>query len=169
MQAGDTLTIHFKATDSDGHPEAYSMTAHWGESKVFNVLGGGSLAPDPDQLFGPDYSSTFAGAQGLYRSGLPPANPEHDRPFWFGGNFKVTVDVGDIVPATVHKVFETCYAYLLRLRVWKRTTNGCTGSYNFHYNHCEFSFTVIREDLIGDPEHPSCSEICPEEEVKKVD
>ena len=167
VKAGDTLTIHFKATDSDGHMEAYSMTSHWGESNVFNVLGVGSLGPDPDQLFGPNYSSTFAGSQALYRGGLPLANPEHDRPFWFGGNFKVKVKVDDIVPATEHKVFETCCAYLLRLRVWKRTTNGCTGSYYFHFNHCEFSFTVIREDLIGDPKHPSCSEICPEEEIKE--
>ncbi len=156
LSAGDTLTIHFEATDSDGHLEGYQLTAHWAESRTLNVLTAGTLAGDPDSLYGPRYANTFLSNQGTYRASLPPTNPEHDRPFWYGGKFKVTVTVDD-------KVFETCCAYSLRLRVWKRTTNGCTGSYYFHYNHCDFSFTVIREDLIGNPNHPSCTEICPSE------
>jgi hypothetical protein len=168
LKAGDTLTIHFTASDSDGHLAEYQLTAHWAESEVFDVVSVGTLAPDPDQLFGPSYDDTFLLGQGAYRAGLLPANPEHDRPFWYGGNFKVTVTVDDLVPSTEHKAFETCCAYLLRLKVWKRTTNGCTGPAYFHVNHCEFSFTVIREDLIGDPAHPSCSELCPEEEEVAV-
>lgn len=164
LQEDDTLTVHFQASDSDGHLEAYSLTAHWAESEVFNVVGVGSLAGDPNPLFGPTYSHTFLGSQALHRASLPPADPEHDRPFWFGGNFKITVTVGDAVPSTPHHAFETCCAFQLRLRVWKRATNGCSSSYSFHYNQCEFSFTVIREDLIGDPAHPSCSELCPPED-----
>jgi hypothetical protein len=167
LKAGDTVTIHFQATDSDGHLERYQLTAHWAESDVFDVLGVGTLAPDPDNLFGPTYTATFLGAQGIYRASLPVTNPEHDRPFWYGGHFKVTVTADDLVPSTSHKVFETCCAYLLRLRVWKRTTDGCTSSQYFHYNHCEFSFTVIRTDLVGNPAHPSCSEICPPETNEK--
>ncbi|MDH5575880.1 MAG: hypothetical protein OEY80_10385, partial [Nitrospirota bacterium] len=75
------------------------------------------------------------------------ANPEHARPFWYGGNFKVTVEVGAPVPGTTHHVFQTCCAYLLRLKVWKRTTDGCSASQHFHYNFSEFSFTVVRSDL----------------------
>ncbi|MGE0825942.1 MAG: hypothetical protein AB7G75_28990 [Candidatus Binatia bacterium] len=158
LKKGDTLTIHFQASDSDGHLEAYALSAHWAESNVFNVLSVGTLAGDPDPLYGPTYAATFAGSQSVYRAGLPVANPEHDRPFWFGGHFKATVTVDDLVPANPHRAFETCCAYLLRLEVWKRTTNGCTGGYYFHRNQCEFSFTVIREDLIGNPAHPSCTE-----------
>ena len=94
---------------------------------------------------------------------LPPANPEHDRPIWYGGNFKVTVPVDGLVPANPHKAFETCCAFQLDLEVWKRTTNGCSSPRHFHANRCEFSFTVIREDLIGHPDHPGCSELCPPE------
>ncbi|MFP7755612.1 hypothetical protein ACLG6S_13360 [Thermodesulfobacteriota bacterium B35] len=154
VRAGDTITIHFRASDTDGHLEQYSLTAHWGESNSFNVLAAGTLAADPDPLVGPGYGQTFTGSQGVHRAGLPATDPEHDRPFWYGGDFKVTVTVSDTA-------FPTCCAYLLRLWVWKRTTNGCTSSRHFHNNLCEFSFTVIREDLIGSPNDPSCTEICP--------
>ncbi len=154
VRAGDTITIHFRASDSDGHLERYTLTAHWAESKVFDVLAAGTLAGDPDPLVGPTYGQTFLGAQGTYRAGLPATDPERDRPFWYGGGFKVNVTVSDTA-------FPTCCAYLLRLWVWKRTTNGCTPSRYFHNNLCEFSFTVIREDLIGSPDNPSCTEICP--------
>ncbi len=156
VRAGDTITIHFNASDSDGHLEEYSLTAHWAESKVFNILATGTLTGDPDPLVGPSYAHTFLGSQATYRAGLPPTDDERARPFWYGGNFKVSVTVSD-------SVFPTCCAYLLRLWVWKRTTNGCTSSRYFHNNLCEFSFTVIREDLIGSPNNPSCTEICPPE------
>lgn len=154
VRAGDTITIHFKASDSDGHLEEYSLTAHWAESKVFNVLTTGTLAGDPDPLVGPTYADTFLGSQGTHRAALPVTDPERSRPFWYGGSFKVSVTVSDAA-------FPTCCAYLLRLWVWKRTTNGCTSPRYFHNNLCEFSFTVIREDLIGSPNDPSCTEICP--------
>ena len=123
------------------------------------------MAADADQLFGPNYANTFLGSQGTYRASLPITNAEHDRPFWYGGNFKVTVTVGATITGNPHNAFETCCAYALRLRVWKRTTNGCT---RIHRNDCEFSFTLIREDLIGNPAFPSCTELCPPNENNRI-
>jgi len=121
----DVVTIHFSvtvpATVTDGHLLAYEMTAHYGESGVFNVLTAGTLAGDPTPTFGPAYDNALA--QGAMR------------PHWYGGNFKVSV------PGTA---FPVSCAYLLRLRTWKRTTNGCTSPYYFHWNVCEFSFCVIK-------------------------
>jgi hypothetical protein len=160
VEAGDTLTVHFQASDSDGHLDAFELTGHWAESLVFNLLNPaiGTLAGDPTPLVGPTYAQTFMGAQAMHRAGLLPGDPEHDRPGWFGGHYKVTVTVGE-------DAFETCCAYLLRLEVWKRTTNGCGSSKYFHANNCEFSFTVFRSDLIDDPDHPSCSDLCPDQNV----
>lgn len=129
---GDQIVIHFAASDQDGHFLGYSMHAHWGENAVFNVLTHGSLAPDPTALTGPSYGSTFSGPQGLYRAGLPAGDPEHDRPFWYGGSYKVTV------PGSA---FETC-AYTLTLRVWKRTIVSCQDPYYVHVNWCSYSFTI---------------------------
>lgn len=156
LSADDTLTIRFNASDSDGHLSHYRLSAHWAESEVFNVLSVGTPEPDyaessPNELVGPNYSQTFTGSQGLYRASLPVTEDEHDRPFWYGGDYKITLNVGDPVPGTSHRVFETCCAYLLRLDVWKRTTSGCG---DIHRNQCEFSFTVIREDLTDDPNCP---------------
>ncbi|WP_136806818.1 hypothetical protein [Desulfosediminicola flagellatus] len=153
VKSGDTLTIHFNASDTDGHLERYSLHAHWAESDVFNILAGGTLAGDPDLHYGPTYNQALT-------QGLPGSIA---RPHWYGGNFKVTVPVDGIVPGSPHKAFETCCAFLIRLKVWKRTTNGCTAPQHFHTNWCEFSFTVLREDLVGHPDHTACSDLCPPE------
>ncbi len=135
----DTVTIHFNASvppnSEDGHLLGYQLTAHWGESGIFNVLGKGTLAADPDPQFGPSYSQAVT--QGAVR------------PLWYGGDFKVTLTGAD---------FPDCCAYLLKLRVWKRTTSGCDHPYYFHYNRCEYSFTLIKTDLLGTLE---CPDICP--------
>lgn len=132
----DDIVIHFDASvpqnKKDGHLLGYHMHAHWGENKVFNVLAYGSLEKDPDPLFGPTYGATFTGSQGAHRATLAAADPERDRPYWFGGNFKVTVK-GDR--------FETC-AYTFKLRVWKRTIVHCTHPKNVHVNWCSYSFTI---------------------------
>jgi hypothetical protein len=151
VKAGDTITIHFNASDSDGHLERYTLNAHWAESGVFNVLTAGTLAGDPDPHYGPTYNQALT--QGLAGSIA--------RPHWYGGNFKVTVPVGGVVLSNPHQAFETCCAFLLRLRVWKRTTDGCTSPVHFHVNLCEFSFTLFREDLVDHPDHKACSELCP--------
>ena len=157
VQAGDTITVRFNASDLDGHLDQYSLSAHWAESEVFNLLQStvSILSGNPDPLHGPSYARTFLGAQATHRASLPASDPEHDRPFWYGGNFQVTVTVGDPVPLTPHQVFETCCAYLLRLDVWKRTTSGCSAPRHFHNNQCEFSFTLVRTDL------PCGEDLCP--------
>ena len=124
--------IHFKASDRDGHLLGYEMKAHWEENKEFNVLAEGTLEPDPNQLVGPLYKDTLIGSQGIYRSTLPVTDPEHDRPYWFGGNFKVTL---------TGEKFNTC-AYTLKLHVWKRTIVGCQKPYYVHGNWCSYSFTI---------------------------
>jgi hypothetical protein len=124
-----TITIQFlaivPATAQDGHLLAYEMSAHYGESAVFTALAAGTLAANPTVHFGP--TSAIALTQG------PPGSIE--RPYWYGGNFKLTP------PGTAFP--ESC-AYLLPLRAWKRTTDGCTDPYYFHANVCEFSFCVIK-------------------------
>jgi hypothetical protein len=135
LKATDQLTIHFQASDKDGHLEQYQMTAHYGESAIINLLAAGVLSADPTNFAGPTYA--LALAQGAAR------------PIWNGGKFKLQL------PGSA---FPTCCAYTLKLRTWKRTYDGCTASYHFHWNVCEYSFTIIREDLIGSPAHPECSE-----------
>ena len=86
-----------------------------------------------DALFGPTYDATLAGSQLTHRNGLPATDPEHSRPHWFGGNFKVTVKGPE---------FKTSCAYTLSLRVWKRTIEGCTDPVYVHVNWCSYSFTI---------------------------
>jgi hypothetical protein len=135
LTASDTLTIHFNASDKDGHLLGYAMSARYAESGYVNLLTEGTLYPDLDPQYGPYYNNALTQSA--------------SRPHWYGGNFKL------VVPGSA---FPTCCAYLLRLRVWKRTFNGCTSPYYFHWNVCEITFTIIREDLIGDPLHPECKE-----------
>jgi hypothetical protein len=133
----DDIVVHFTASvpknRRDGHLLAYNMYAHWGEDKVFDVIATGTLAADPDILVGPTYSATFAGAQGTHRGLLPVTEAEHDRPFWFGGSFKVSLK---------GSAFKTSCAYTLSLRVWKRTIEGCTDPVYVHVNWCSYSFTI---------------------------
>lgn len=136
----DYIVIHFKASvpknTYDGHLLAYSMYAHWGEDLVFDAIDSDgtiiNLTADPDTLIGPTYGQTLAGTQLTDRNGRPPADPEHDRPYWFGGNFKTTIKGSK---------FTTC-AYTLVLRVWKRTIENCTAPTYVHVNWCSYSFTI---------------------------
>ena len=163
VSEGDTISIYFNASDIDGHLDEYFLTAHWDESDVFNVISAGTLEAQTssDSLVGPHYNNTFSDpTQMSYRTAH-----SINRPFWYGGNYKVTVTVGATILGNTHKAFETCCAFLLRLRVWKRTTNGCG---RIHLNTCEFSFTIIREDLIGNPAFPSCTELCPPDSSNNI-
>ena len=136
----DYIVIHFTAkvpaNTQDGHLLAYRMYAHWGEDLMFNAVNAGdpsiTLEPDSDLLVGPTYGDTLAGPQMTHRLGLAPTDPEHDRPYWFGGNFKTTIKGSK---------FTTC-AYTLSLRVWKRTIEGCTDPAHVHVNWCSYSFTI---------------------------
>jgi hypothetical protein len=139
LAATDTLTIHFTAsvptTVQDGHLGGYWMRAEYGLSNVFYIGTGvhGTFDPDPTFEVGPDYSAALT-------QGAP-------RPQWYGGDFKVTLTGAD---------FPECCAYLLHLRAWKRTTNGCTDPQWVHANEFEFAFTVLRPEL--------CPDICPDRE-----
>ena len=140
LSDNDAIVIHFTASvpanTRDGHLLAYNLTAHWGEDLSFNALNTADsrivLEPDGDKLFGPTYAHTFLGDQLNHRNTLTAADPEHDRPYWFGGNFKVTIKGSR---------FTTC-AYTLSLRVWKRTIEDCTDPLHVHVNWCSYSFTI---------------------------
>ncbi len=132
LSDNDDIEIHFHASDADGHLQGYHMYAHWGENLIKNLLTTGTLEKDPNELVGPNYAQTLTGVQGTYRSTLLSTNPEHDRPYWYGGDFKVTIS-GD--------EFEKC-AYTLKLRTWKRTIENCQNSYYVHANWCSYSFTI---------------------------
>lgn len=120
----DTLTIHYEASDIDGHLSHYCLSAHYAENKVFNIVntcysapkkGGSPVSITPGTYPGPSYGQALL--QGV------------SRPHWYGGQFKVTLSGADFIPC----------AYLFRIWVWKRTTNGCWLIYR---NRCEFSFCV---------------------------
>lgn len=137
LSASDTLTIHFSATvpmtAEDGHLGGYSMRAEFGVSQVFYIGTGthGTFAADPTFEVGPDYASALT-------QGAP-------RPHWYGGDYKVTLHGSD---------FDKCCAYIVRLRAWKRTTDGCADPQWVHANEFEVAFTILRKEL--------CPDICKE-------
>jgi hypothetical protein len=132
LAATDTLTIHFTVTcpptAQDGHLGGYWLRAEYGVSQVFYIgTGIGTFQPDPTFEVGPDYANALL-------QGAP-------RPHWYGGDYKVTITGAD---------FPECCAYLLHLRAWKRTTDGCTDPQWVHANEFELSFTVLRPELCPD-------------------
>lgn len=134
LSASDTVTIHFSAsvppTTQDGHLGGYTLRAEYGIAAYFpiGVAGGAGLfEPDPTFVVGPEYHDALS-------QGAP-------RPHWYGGDYKVRLRGSD---------FPVCCAYLLRLRAWKRTTNGCTDPRWVHYNEFEIAFTVLRKELCPD-------------------
>jgi hypothetical protein len=143
LSATDTLTIHFTAscptTAEDGHLGGYWLRAEYGLSQLFYIGTGlhGTFQPDPTFEVGPDYASAlFQGAP---------------RPHWHGGDYKVTLTGAD---------FPECCAYLLHLRAWKRTTDGCTDPQYVHANEFEMAFTVLRPEL--------CPDVCPDIQKKNL-
>lgn len=136
LSATDTLTIHFTAscppTSEDGHLGGYWLRAEYGLSQSFYIGAGiGTFQPDPTFEVGPDYANSLL-------QGAP-------RPHWYGGDYKVTLKGSD---------FPECCAYLLHLRAWKRTTDGCTDPQWVHANEFEMAFTVLRPEL--------CPDVCPD-------
>ena len=106
------MSIHYEVNDEDGHLAYYCLSVHYAEDQVFNIV-----------------SNCYATPQkGNAPTAIPPAVgaypwPSYSqaliqgatRPHWYGGKFKVELHGSDIIP----------FAYLFRLRVWKRTPNGC--------------------------------------------
>ncbi len=134
LESNDTVTIHFSvtcpATVQDGHLGGYWLRAEYGVNQFFDIVSTsgsvGSLQPDSTIEVGPGYSQALV-------QGAPRAH-------WYGGNFKATLRGSD---------FPDCCAYLLRLRAWKRTTDGCSWPPDTHYNEFELAFTVLRPEMCG--------------------
>ncbi len=133
LVASDSVTIHFSATcpptAEDGHLGGYTLRAEYGVSAYFPIGTGvaGVFEADPTFVVGPEYAQALA-------QGAP-------RPHWYGGDYKVKLRGAD---------FPACCAYVLRLRAWKRTTNGCADPRFVHYNEFEVAFTVLRKELCPD-------------------
>jgi hypothetical protein len=138
LAATDRLTVHFSVTCpptvEDGHLGGYWLRAEYGVAQVFSIGTGlhGTFAPDPTFEVGPDYAAALL-------QGAP-------RPHWYGGDYQVTLRGSD---------FPECCAYLLRLRAWKRTTNGCSDPQWVHANEFQIAFTILRPEL--------CPDVCPEQ------
>jgi hypothetical protein len=120
----DTLTIRYVVTvpagDDDRHLGGYWMTAHHGESAVFDAIAAaGGPQADPTPHPGPTYA--LAVGQGEMRR------------WWGGGSYKVVLP-GSAFP-------ETC-AYLFRLHAYKRVFDGSQSVEWFHQNDCEISLTI---------------------------
>jgi hypothetical protein len=138
LEPNDTVTIHFSVTCpttvQDGHLGGYWLRAEYAVNQFFYIVNTsgavGSLQPDPTIEVGPGYSQALV--QGAARA------------HWYGGDFKAVLRGSD---------FPECCAYLLRLKAWKRTTDGCSWPPDTHNNEFELAFTVLRQDM--------CPDICP--------
>jgi len=100
FRGGDSLTIHFKAHDLNGHLGGYQLHAMYGHNCY--------VTPAP------------TGASDQYTAHIGPTQK------WYGGNFSTIYQASAYGVANGHCVagnMPTC-AYQFRLRVWKRTTNG---------------------------------------------
>lgn len=126
----DQLDIDFVAHDAEGHLHGYTLDARWGAGFVHSLLTlpGASVTPHlapgfppPAAQVGPDYASALgAGAT---------------RPTWAGGTMRLTV------PRAKDAFPDVC-AYLLDLRVYKRTIVNCYHGYDGHANVSQVSFTA---------------------------
>jgi hypothetical protein len=148
LEPTDTLTVHFTVTvpanSKDGHLGGYEMVAEYGAAEQL-TLGTGTLGAacptdnaTPRGAFEADPPSPAVQVGPTYAEALTQGAP---RPFWYGGTYKVTLRGCD---------FPTCCAYEIRLRAWKRTTNGCNAPEWTHWNRYHNTFTILRRDLCPD-------------------
>ena len=118
-----TLEIDFLVTDPDQHLGWYSLTSHYGNSSVVDLVAAGSLSGGGG-IVGPTY------AQALTQGAV--------RPFWAGGTYTLKVDVATAFPIPC--------CYLLRLEAGKRTLVGGGGPYGFS---CGGDFRNASEITLG--------------------
>jgi hypothetical protein len=110
-----TLEVEFLAHDPDDHLALYSLTAHYGDSLVQNLLRqpGSVITPLSAAHAGPTYGEALG--QGA------------TAPHWQTGTFRLEVPLSEAFP-------EPC-CYLLRLRAWKRTVVGSKSGQRFSCDH----------------------------------
>jgi len=102
-ERGSTTEIEFEVTDPDGHLGSFSLTSHYGNSGVVDLLGAGTLTCISGGPNASDYASALAGGA--------------TRPVWTGGVFRLRVPTEDAFPVPC--------CYLLRLEATKRTLENC--------------------------------------------
>ena len=98
-ERGSTTEIEFEVTDPDGHLSSFSLTSHYGNSGVVDLLAAGTLTCISGGPNASDYSSALAGGA--------------TRPIWTGGVFRLSIATEDAFPVPC--------CYLLRLEANKRT------------------------------------------------
>ena|SRR5271165_4206885 len=149
LKADDTLTIHFNvscpptsiANPNDALLGGYTLVGIYGFSDILNIgyATPGSPCPtpmtpatDPVGTFEADPPTPGVQVGPTYADALVQGAT---RPFWSGGNYKVTLRACDFP--------ESC-AYDFQLCAWIRTTNGCTFSecQNLDYNIFDFTVTI---------------------------
>jgi hypothetical protein len=113
-----SLEVEFLAYDPSGYLAQYSLLATYGEDGQVDLLHRASsvLETVPPAAPGVQVGPTYGQALGQGAAA----------PYWYGGHYKLTVDVGEAFP-------EPC-CYQLELRAWKRTVVGCdTDIHDLHY------------------------------------
>ncbi|MFT4295073.1 MAG: hypothetical protein QM582_06635 [Micropruina sp.] len=103
-ERGSVTEIEFEVTDPDGHLGWFTLTSHYGNSGVVDLLAAGSLTCISGGPDASDYAGALAG-------GAP-------RPVWRGGVFRLRIPTG--------RAFPVPCCYLLRLEAGKRTLENCT-------------------------------------------
>jgi len=148
LEETDTLTIHFTVNVPpnalDGHLGGYEMSAIYGASLTFPVGTVAPGAPCPSNPASPrgtfEADPVMAGVQ-VGPSYAQALTQGATRPYWYGGNYKVTLRGCD---------FPECCAYEIYLHAWKRTSNGCQVPEWTHWNRYDNTFTVLRRNLCPD-------------------
>ena len=100
----DSMTeIEFEVTDPDGHLGWFTLTSHYGNSGLVDLLGSGTLTC----LSGGPDAATYADA--LAGGAV--------RPVWGGGSYRLSIPT--------EKAFPVPCCYLIRLEASKRTLENC--------------------------------------------
>jgi len=102
-ERGSTTEIEFEVTDPDGHLSSFSLTSHYGNSGVVDLLAAGTLTCISGGPNASDYAAALAGGA--------------TRPIWTGGVFRLSIATEDAFPVPC--------CYLLRLEASKRTLENC--------------------------------------------
>ena len=103
-EPGSTTEIEFEVTDPDGHLGWFTLTSHYGNSSVVDLLASGTLTCISGGPDASSYADALAGGA--------------TRPKWDGGVFRLKI--------ATERAFPVPCCYLLRLEASKRTLEDCT-------------------------------------------